>query len=1096
MIKEKFIDAIKSRVDICQLVMDLAPERKLLGAGQNRKRCCCVFHSEKNPSMVLDTSLNMYKCFGCGKGGDVIRFVEDFKGMGFVDAVKFLLRQYCPDVDTSDLEAKVTPEEKERQSMRETMYIYNQHAYEFFREQYEADNEEARQCRRYAEKTADKTSQGRWNSEFCKTFGLGYSPKRGNQFLAFAKKKGLKTDILLKLGLIAESEETNGQYYDFYRGRLMIPQRDKGGKILTFVARSLDSRSTCKYLNGRDSLIYKKSYSIFGIDVAMRAARQSGKVYLVEGAPDVMRLQSIGISNVVATLGGAWTKEQLNTFSHFVCTLCFIPDSDIPKEGESFGTGEQFVFKNGRLATEMGFQVSVREIPAEDGVKEDADSYITSMEKWESLMEKDFILWYADKHYDLGGTNDDQLKVICDVCDLLVHVQSDVMQASLLSDLKGKFKKAAVWRTALADAARRLQEQKHRQAVQRSDELEGCRFYRRDRHYYDIDQQGREQDWTNFIIRPLFLISDEVNPTRIFELENESGIRKTIELKQIDVTKLDRFKDQIEGKGDFRFFERQEKYELLKAFMYAKTEEAQRVPRMGWNIIGDKGFYAFCNGIVYEGQWMPVDEYGIIRLDTVNFYLPAMSKIHRHGRTYFVNERRFMHGPVKEVKPEVYFRLIVDLYGDNGIVALCFYMGTLFRDIITDSTRSFPLLNIYGKKGTGKTEFALSIVNLFQRSPEVSNLESTTLYAMGDKCAEVSNMVVHFDEYKNSLSNKHIDFLKGIYDNAGRTKRSSDGERRETTNIDCGVILTGQEMPIADVALFSRVLFLESQRSERTKEETDKFHQLLKLRNMCPTNITVTFVKYRKSFETRWRQAWERALAEVKAEVDYNVIGERFINNWAMVLGTFYCLEHELAANGFPVDAKRVHDICIQGLTYQHSLCNSTDEIAVFWSLFSKSRQLGDIKEGQDYKINYVSTLKVSQRKAPPKTIDFGNGAHILYIREKICLSKINIQAKREGKALIPDESLLSYLTSTSEYLGKTNSPLKFYVYDESGNPMRRTNDNGDYELFYDQERVLAFDYEAICTNYDIDLRTMKERVNRSSKNVQTTMFPQDESTD
>ena len=500
--------------------------------------------------------------------------------------------------------------------------------------------------------------------------------------------------------------------------------------------------------------------------------------------------------------------------------------------------------------------------------------------------------------------------------------------------------------------------------------------------------------------------------------------------------------------------------------------------------------------IVYEGQWMPVDEYGIIRLDTVNFYLPAMSKIHRHGRTYFVNERRFMHSPVKEVKPEEYFRLIVDLYGDNGIVALCFYMGTLFRDIITDSTRSFPLLNIYGKKGTGKTEFALSIVNLFQRSPEVSNLESTTLYAMGDKCAEVSNMVVHFDEYKNSLSNKHIDFLKGIYDNAGRTKRSSDGERRETTNIDCGVILTGQEMPIADVALFSRVLFLESQKSERTKEETDKFHQLLKLRNMCPTNITVTFVKYRKSFETRWHQAWERALAEVKAEVDYNVIGERFINNWAMVLGTFYCLEHELAANGFPVDAKRVHDICIQGLTYQHSLCNSTDEIAVFWSLFSKSRQLGDIKEGQDYKINYVSTLKVSQRKASPKTIDFGNGAHILYLREKICLSKINIQAKREGKALIPDESLLSYLTSTSEYLGKTNSPLKFYVYDESGNPMRRTNDNGDYELFYDQERVLAFDYEAICNNYDIDLRTMKERVNRSSKNVQTTMFPQDESTD
>ena len=91
-----------------------------------------------------------------------------------------------------------------------------------------------------------------------------------------------------------------------------------------------------------------------------------------------------------------------------------------------------------------------------------------------------------------------------------------------------------------------------------------------------------------------------------------------------------------------------------------------------------------------------------------------------------------MHDPKQMVSLQEYFRLMIDLYGDNGVVALCFYMATLFRDIIVDSTRSFPLLNIYGKKGTGKTEFALFIVNLFQRSPEVSNLESTTYYAMGD----------------------------------------------------------------------------------------------------------------------------------------------------------------------------------------------------------------------------------------------------------------------------------------------------------------------------------------------------------------------------
>jgi DNA primase len=116
----------------------------------------------------------------------------------------------------------------------------------------------------------------------------------------------------------------------------MIPQRDKYGRNLTFTARTMNPQASNKYLNGRDSLIYRKSNTVFGIDVAVKAARQSGKLFLVEGAPDVMRLQSIGISNVVATLGGSWSKEQLQLFSRFNCSLCFIPDSDILKDGKKF----------------------------------------------------------------------------------------------------------------------------------------------------------------------------------------------------------------------------------------------------------------------------------------------------------------------------------------------------------------------------------------------------------------------------------------------------------------------------------------------------------------------------------------------------------------------------------------------------------------------------------------------------------------------------------------------------------------------------------------------------------------------------------------
>lgn len=1081
MIKAKYIDLVKSRVDICQLVVDVCPGTVLRKAGAYRKKCNCVFHKDDRPSLLLDSTTNLYYCFGCQKGGDVIKFVEDSQGLEFEGAVRYLLDMYCPDVDAHDLFEKRTAEDDDAYRKAETMYIYNNYAYEFFRAQYLMDTEEAAACRRYAEINPSNPSEGRWDSDFCRAYGLGYSPLNGNQFLAYAKKKGLKMDVLLQLGLIGEDEHHPGNYYDFYRGRLMIPQRDRFGKIVTFTARTLNPQATVKYLNGKDCAIYKKSTSIFGIDIALKAARQTGKVYLVEGAPDVMRLQSLGIANVVASLGGSWSKEQLDCFTKFGCTLCFIPDHDVPKDGEEFGAGEKFVFRNGRLATEMGFQVSVREIPSKGGKKQDADSYIINLERWDTLREKDFIVWYADKHYDTSATNDEQLRVISDVCDLLVNVQSEVLQTSLLTDLKERFKKATVWKSALADAARRRQEQKRRQAIKKSDELEGFRFYRKDFHYYDLDPQGRERDWTNFIIHPLFLIADDRNPTRIFELENENRVKRTIELQQADVTRLERFKEKIEGKGDFRFFEKPEKYELLKAYMYGKTEEAMRVSKMGWNNMGDKGFYAFCNGIVYEGKWKPIDEYGIIRLDNENIYLPAMSKFHKNDKFGYNNERRFLHEPKRNVSPREYFTLLSELYGDNGIVAICFYLATLFKDIITDSTRSFPILNIYGKKGTGKTEFAISLISLFQRYPEVSNLDSTSYYAMGDKCAEVCNMIVHFDEYKNSLSKKHIDFLKGIYDHAGRIRRSADGERREATDVDCGVMLTGQEMPTADVALMSRVIFLESQKCAHTKAETDKYQDFIKLRNMCPTNITVEMLRYRENFNAGWYDAWKRALHEIKDEIDYNVIGDRFINNWAMMLATYYCLKP--VVEDLPFTEQQVHDICISGLKYQHSLCNSTDEIAVFWSMFAKSRQLGDIKEGQDYKITNMKTLKVSTKAEPRKVVEFDQPTDVLLIREKICIAKANIQAKREGKTMIPDDSLLSYLVSTPDYYGKTRSPLKFYVLDETGKPTKRVKENGESELLYDQERVLAFEYKGICNNYDINLHTMGERISTHNPN-------------
>ena len=1064
-IKDRYIDMVKTRVDICKLVLDMHPGVTLKSAGPHRKKCCCVFHNERTPSLMLNTTLNRYKCFGCGKAGDVIEFVKESQGLDFVGAVKYLLDVYCPDVNASDLMVPRTPEQEENDRLAETMFIYNGMAHRFYENQYASENEDALRCRMYAEGPPDDDTKGRWNKEFCRTFGLGYSPQFGNKFLQFAKEKNLDLSILARMGLLGEDEHHPGSYYDFYRDRLMIPQRDRYGRILTFTARAINPHATIKYINGRESLIYKKSTSVFGIDVAMKAARQSGKVYLVEGAPDVMRLQSLGIANVVATLSGHWTKEQLSNFSSFACSLCFIPDSDIPKPGEQFGAGEKFVFENGRLATEMGFQVSVREIPRGD-VKQDADSYITSLGKWNELTEKDFILWYAEKQYASDGTNDEQLKVISDVCDMLVNVQSDVLQASLLSDLKGKYRKGSVWKGALTDAARRRQEEKRRQANRKSEELRGYNFYRRGNHYYDLDPQGREREWTNFVIKPLFLITDDVKPSRIFELLNESHMRRTIELQQQDVTKLDRFKEKIEGKGDFRFFERQEKYEMLKAYIYGKTEEAQRVPQMGWNNIGESGFYAFCNGIVYNGKWHPVDEYGMIRLDKENFYLPAMSKIHKKNKMAYVNERRYIHAPKQEVTPRQYFTLLHELYGDNAVVCYCYYLATINRDIITDSTRSFPILNLYGKKGTGKTELALSLINLFQRNPEVSNLESTTYYAMGDKCAEVSNMLVHFDEYKNSLSKKHIDFLKGIYDSAGRIKRSADGERRESTNVDCGAVLSGQEIPTADIALFSRFIFLSYSKSQFSQEAKRRFADLTECRKLGCSHLVLELLRHRALFEADFRTCYDESFRQLVDALENSNVEDRIIRNWVIPLAAFNTLKDVVK---LPFTYNEMLEISVQGALRQNSENALNNEVANFWNIVSFLKQDGRIWLGCDYRIENEVKLQCRGQKY---ATEFPNPKRILYLRHNRIFQLYKMHGRQVNETLISPNSLLYYLENSEAYLGRKQS-VRFKNIINGVEQMRETElPNGQkvYKKVSVVDQALVFDYDMLTETFDLSI--------------------------
>ena len=307
----------------------------------------------------------------------------------------------------------------------------------------------------------------------------------------------------------------------------------------------------------------------------------------------------------------------------------------------------------------------------------------------------------------------------------------------------------------------------------------------------------------------------------------------------------------------------------LKSFLYEKTETAIEITQLGWQ---RSGFYAFGNGVFYNGQWLQTDEYGIVRIKEVgNFYLPSNSKIYRDDVKLFVFEKQFVHLNLSSVTIPDFTSQLFKVYGDNGRVGFCFYLATLFRDVVTSTSANhwFPILNLFGPKGSGKSELGHTLMSLFTISYTAPNIQNSTPSALNDTVAAAANALAHIDEYKNDLDVKVLEFLKGLWDGTGRTRMNMDlDKKKETTAVDAGIILSGQEMPTADIALFTRLIFLQFPKSEFSAEEQRQYKRLMEMRQLGLTHITIEILRQRRTMEHSWAQTFSDVQKQLN-ETDY-----------------------------------------------------------------------------------------------------------------------------------------------------------------------------------------------------------------------------------
>lgn len=279
----------------------------------------CPFHDDKTPSFYVSPAKGLCKCFACGKGGNAVHFIMEHEQMSYPEALKWLANKYHIEIQ----ERELTTEEKEAQNIRESLYVVNSFARDYFQNILYNHIDGKSIGMAYFRQRGIR-------DDIVKKFQLGYCTQSRDAFAQEALKKGYKKEYLIKTGLCYEKEE-DGSLRDRFWGRVIFPWFNVSGKILGFGGRVLDSRTkgvSQKYVNSPESEIYSKRKELYGIYQAKSAIVKKDCVYMVEGYTDVIAMHQCGLENVVANSGTALSEEQIRLLHRFTSNITLLYDGD------------------------------------------------------------------------------------------------------------------------------------------------------------------------------------------------------------------------------------------------------------------------------------------------------------------------------------------------------------------------------------------------------------------------------------------------------------------------------------------------------------------------------------------------------------------------------------------------------------------------------------------------------------------------------------------------------------------------------------------------------------------------------------------------
>ena len=397
-------------------ILDLAQVEDVIGDFVTLKRAgsvykaCCPFHNEKTPSFVVSPSKGIYKCFGCGKSGTAVGFVMEHESMSYVEALKYLAKKYNVEV----VEKEETAEDIAQRQRNESLILVSEYAGKFFQDSLMTPEGQTIGYQYFKSRGLE--------DETIRKYGLGWAPIDRSTFTNLARAAGYKEEYLLDTGLCKKYDD--GRVVDTFHDRVIFPIHSVSGRMIAFGGRTLKNDKTIpKYVNSKETEIYVKSRSLYGIYFAKNEISRQDKCILVEGYLDVLSMHQLGITNVVASSGTSLTVEQIRLIRKFTNNVTIIYDGD--------SAGIKAALRGIDLVLKEGLNVKVVLLP--DGMDPDDFARRHTLDQVKDHIarnEQDFINFKTDLL--LGEAGNDPLKranLINDIADTIALMPDAVVRA-------------------------------------------------------------------------------------------------------------------------------------------------------------------------------------------------------------------------------------------------------------------------------------------------------------------------------------------------------------------------------------------------------------------------------------------------------------------------------------------------------------------------------------------------------------------------------------------------------------------------------------------------------------------------------------------